>query len=81
MKAQEPETRIFLDGGNPQETRELKDTLGFLHGQTTNPTFDAFAKTRSRAAGYNLLKSRGQISRIRAFATPSPLSPKIQPQF
>ncbi|MBI5135038.1 transaldolase [Candidatus Uhrbacteria bacterium] len=31
-------TRIFLDGGDPQETRSIKDRLGFLDGQTTNPT-------------------------------------------
>ncbi len=31
-------TRIFLDGGNPVETREAIALLGFLDGQTTNPT-------------------------------------------
>ncbi len=31
-------TRIFIDGGNPDETREIIDLLGFLDGQTTNPT-------------------------------------------
>jgi transaldolase len=31
-------TRIFLDGGDPGETKEVIDTLGFLDGQTTNPT-------------------------------------------
>lgn len=31
-------TRIFLDGGDPQETRDLLGLLGFLDGQTTNPT-------------------------------------------
>jgi transaldolase len=31
-------TRIFLDGGNPKETREIIALLGFLDGQTTNPT-------------------------------------------
>jgi len=31
-------TRIFLDGGNPDETKTLKQELGFLDGQTTNPT-------------------------------------------
>jgi transaldolase len=34
-------TRIFLDGGNPEETREIIHTLGFLDGQTTNPTLIA----------------------------------------
>jgi len=31
-------TKIFLDGGDPDETRRIIDTLGFLDGQTTNPT-------------------------------------------
>jgi transaldolase len=31
-------TRIFLDGGDPGETRALLSQLGFLDGQTTNPT-------------------------------------------
>jgi len=31
-------TRIFLDSGDPEETREALKLLGFLDGQTTNPT-------------------------------------------
>jgi len=31
-------TRIFLDGADPEETRKVISLLGFLHGQTTNPT-------------------------------------------
>ena len=34
-------TRILLDGGDPHETRRIRDLLGFLDGQTTNPTFVA----------------------------------------
>ena len=34
-------TKIFLDGGDPQETREIIKLLGFLDGQTTNPTLIA----------------------------------------
>lgn len=34
-------TKIFLDGGDPNETRELVSLLGFLDGQTTNPTLIA----------------------------------------
>jgi len=30
--------RIFLDSGNPQETAKTKSLLGFLDGQTTNPS-------------------------------------------
>ncbi|MCL5021841.1 MAG: transaldolase [Nitrospirae bacterium] len=38
MRPKELTSRIFLDGGDPQETREIMDLLGFLDGQTTNPT-------------------------------------------
>jgi transaldolase len=30
--------KIFLDGGDPKQTREAISLLGFLDGQTTNPT-------------------------------------------
>ena len=38
MRPQQLKTRIFLDGGNPDETKEAIKLLGFLDGQTTNPT-------------------------------------------
>jgi transaldolase len=38
MRPQHLKTRIFLDGGDPGETREIIKLLGFLDGQTTNPT-------------------------------------------
>ncbi len=38
MRPKELKARIFLDGGDPEETREIIGVLGFLDGQTTNPT-------------------------------------------
>jgi len=38
MKPKNLKTKIFLDGGDPGETREIIRILGFLDGQTTNPT-------------------------------------------
>lgn len=38
MRPQNLKTLIFLDGGDPGETREIIKLLGFLDGQTTNPT-------------------------------------------
>ena len=38
MKPKNLKTKIFLDSGDPQETREALNLLGFLDGQTTNPT-------------------------------------------
>jgi transaldolase len=41
MRPDNLKSRIFLDGGDPGETRELLDLLGFLDGQTTNPSLIA----------------------------------------
>lgn len=38
MRPIELTTKIFLDSGNPQETKEILNLLGFLDGQTTNPS-------------------------------------------
>ncbi len=38
MRPKNLKTRIFLDGGNPEETRAIIKLIGFLDGQTTNPT-------------------------------------------
>ncbi len=38
MKPYNLKTKIFLDGGDPEETKLLIKELGFLDGQTTNPT-------------------------------------------
>jgi len=38
MKPKDLKTKIFLDGGDPGETRKTIGLLGFLDGQTTNPT-------------------------------------------
>ena len=34
-------TKVLLDGGDPHETQSIRDLMGFLDGQTTNPTFVA----------------------------------------
>lgn len=38
MKPANLQTKIFLDSGDPGETRAIIKLLGFLDGQTTNPT-------------------------------------------
>jgi transaldolase len=38
MKPENLKTKIFLDGGDPGETKGIIEILGFLDGQTTNPT-------------------------------------------
>ena len=34
-------SKIFIDGGDPNETLEAKNLLGYIDGQTTNPTLIA----------------------------------------
>ena len=41
MRPANLKTRIFLDGGNPEDTKEVLKQIGFLDGQTTNPTLIA----------------------------------------
>jgi transaldolase len=36
-----PKTKFLVDGGDPQETRQIKKLLGFVDGQTTNPSLIA----------------------------------------
>ncbi len=38
MRPDHLKTRIFLDGGDPDETKEAVRLLGFPDGRTTNPT-------------------------------------------
>ncbi len=49
MRPNDLKTKIFLDSGDPAETKEIFSLLGFLDGQTTNPTLVAknpYAKER-----------------------------------
>src|SRR6266478_5417114 len=41
MISQRPSTMILVDGGNPDETQKIKDLMGFVDGQTTNPSLIA----------------------------------------
>jgi len=34
MLANKPKTKILVDGGDPQETLHVKETIGFVDGQT-----------------------------------------------
>jgi transaldolase len=41
MLTNRPKTKILVDGGDPIETSRIKDLLGFVDGQTTNPSLIA----------------------------------------
>ncbi len=36
-----PKTKILVDGGDPTETQHIKELIGFVDGQTTNPSLIA----------------------------------------
>ena len=39
--ANKPKTKILVDGGDPEETLRVKELIGFVDGQTTNPSLIA----------------------------------------
>lgn len=39
--ATRPFSKILVDGGDPQDTKRIKDLIGFVDGQTTNPSLVA----------------------------------------
>jgi len=41
MLANRPKTKLLVDGGDPSETLRIKTLLGFVDGQTTNPSLVA----------------------------------------
>jgi transaldolase len=41
MLTNRPKTKILVDGGDPDETQHIKELLGFVDGQTTNPSLIA----------------------------------------
>jgi transaldolase len=41
MPTRKSKTKVLVDGGDPQETLRVRNLLGFVDGQTTNPTLIA----------------------------------------
>jgi transaldolase len=41
MMTNKPKTKLLVDGGDPNETLRVKDLIGFVDGQTTNPSLIA----------------------------------------
>src|SRR6266568_1977918 len=41
MLTKRPKTKLLVDGGDPEETRRIKSLIGFVDGQTTNPSLIA----------------------------------------
>ena len=61
MLVNRPKTKILVDGGDPEETRRIKALLGFVDGQTTNPTLIAKnPEIRQRIAAAKPLSSHDE---------------------
>jgi transaldolase len=41
MLVNKPKTKMLVDGGDPEETLRVKELIGFVDGQTTNPSLIA----------------------------------------
>lgn len=72
---QRPKTKILVDGGDPEETRRVKDLLGFVDGQTTNPSLIAKNPHIRQliASGHKLSKSEEMADYQQIVQTISPL--------
>jgi len=56
MLGNKPKTKILVDGGDPEETLRVKKLIGFVDGQTTNPSLIAKnPEIRKRIASGNTL--------------------------
>ena len=70
-----PKTKILVDGGDPQDTQRIKELLGFVDGQTTNPTLIAKnPHIRQLIAAGHKLSKREELDEYRKIVqTISPL--------
>lgn len=68
-------TKILVDGGDPQDTQCIKELLGFVDGQTTNPTLIARnPHIRQLIAAGHKLSKREELDEYRTIVqTISPL--------
>jgi transaldolase len=75
MPMNRPKTRILVDGGDPQETLRMKTLLGYVDGQTTNPTLVANNPEIQRriAFGHKLTRQEQTEEYRRIVQTISPL--------
>jgi len=61
-KARRSKTRILVDGGDPQETLHVKQLVGYVDGQTTNPSLIAKnPEVRKLVSGGQRFSSREEM--------------------
>ena len=54
-----PKSKILVDGGDPTETLRVKELIGFVDGQTTNPSL--IAKNPDVCRDYGLHGFSGRV--------------------
>lgn len=76
--------QIFLDSGNPDDTKKAKSLLGFLDGQTTNPSLVAknpeiasFLKKGKKLTEKELLDIYKQLIQRISTLIPGPVSAEV----
>jgi transaldolase len=75
MLTNKPKTKILVDGGDPNETQRIKGLIGFVDGQTTNPSLIAKnpAIQRMIASGHRLSSQEEKNEYKRIVQSISPL--------
>src|SRR6059036_2738083 len=69
MLANKPKTKILVDGGDPEETVKIKELIGFVDGQTTNPSLIAKnPEIRKRIASGHTLSPQEEKDEYRKIA-------------
>ena len=70
-----PKTQLLVDGGDPEETLRVKSLIGYVDGQTTNPTLVAKnPEVRTLVSSGHKLSSREELDEYKKIVqTISPL--------
>ncbi len=75
MRANRPKSKILVDGGDPNETVRIKNLIGFVDGQTTNPSLIAKNPEIQRlvASGHSLSSDEEKAEYRKIVQSISPL--------
>lgn len=75
MSGKRPATKILVDGGDAKETQEIRDLIGVVDGQTTNPSLIAKNPEiqRQLATGHKLSSQEEKNAYKKIVQTISPL--------
>lgn len=66
ISARKSKTKLLVDGGDPQETLRVRNVVGFVDGQTTNPTLIALnPEVRQLLSSGHKFSSREELDEYR----------------